>query len=68
MECFLGRGKGGGWRGSGKAPKGWEGGEAGAERAKRSLKHTGARPVDGGKGAGGGRGTAFRRRDAAAPL
>ena len=31
-------------------------GGVGAERAKRSLKHTGARPVDG-AGRGGGEGT-----------
>ena len=51
-------------RRSGKAPKGWQGGEKGAEEgtggvaggrgrgdgAKRSLKHTGARPVDGVEG------------------
>ena len=36
-----------------KAPKGWQGGGAG-RWGEASLKHTGARPVDGTAGAGGG--------------
>ena len=43
---------------SGKAPKGRQGGRGRGGGAKRSLKHTGARPVDGarrGREGGGGR-------------
>ena len=54
---------GSGGKGSGgKAPKGWQGGGVGGDGARRSLKHTGARPVD---GAGQGKGGTLRSASAA---